>query len=619
MDGDAQHFEVEFNRVVSTANGDGVIVFILPGHSMNIAEAEALALKATSNSTAAPIRLIAIPDDIVGLENAILQVEAWHWVRNNEPTLGHDRVARQEASARLAAARTRLDELVSRVFGLPGFPFDPGASTWIAHGELQPPRSSRDFTRWLSHLCDRAFEKAPVLRNELLNRSQLSSAAARARRNLLEAMITHHGVPHLGIQGSPPESTMYESLLAIGGFHAVRNGRWGWGAPGGQWEPIWRAIDQWLQDSIEAPRPYDELIKALQAPPFGLRAGPIPIVVVAMLLARGDEVALYEQGTFLPELRIEALERLLRKPEDFSLRLFKQDDSTRRVLAALHTVTSPSSEPANRQQDQLISVVRALIVFVSKLVPYARSTRRFDNPFAAAVRNALLQASDPFALIFTDLPRVLDVSIHDYEGVEHISTRLRQVVRDLQRAYPDLLEEIEAHICQAFGLFRTGSEAADELRERSEPLKHFSADRRLTSFIREATRHTSDWRESLGRVVLDGQPPSHWKDVDVVTFQTRIQLLAGGFLRLEELKGEHETHGGGTVLRVDVLNGHFAETRALLTVPAALGQLVEELDAHIDRALSGAGTAAHRREIRIAALARALAREAAAAQEGLNE
>ena len=72
----------------------------------------------------------------------------------------------------------------------------------------------------------------PPIRNELLNRRALSTSAARAaRRNLMEAMILRGDVAQLGFKGSPPEVSMYRSLLEQHGFHRRRGDTWRFGPP----------------------------------------------------------------------------------------------------------------------------------------------------------------------------------------------------------------------------------------------------------------------------------------------------------------------------------------------------------------------------------------------------
>jgi hypothetical protein len=74
--------------------------------------------------------------------------------------------------------------------------------------------------------------------------------------------------------------------------------------------------------------------------------------LLAVLLARRDEIALYEDGVSVPELRIEHLGHLLRKPEDFTLRFFRATPATRQVLSPLMraaTATAASEGSTERR------------------------------------------------------------------------------------------------------------------------------------------------------------------------------------------------------------------------------------------------------------------------------
>src|SRR5690606_6113514 len=79
----------------------------------------------------------------------------------------------------------------------------------------------------LSRICDALYAKTPVLWNELINRQSLSSQGVAARRRLIEAMLTKPTQQLLGIEGYPPERSMYESLLHAGRLHVEEvSGSW---------------------------------------------------------------------------------------------------------------------------------------------------------------------------------------------------------------------------------------------------------------------------------------------------------------------------------------------------------------------------------------------------------
>src|SRR6185503_8632017 len=112
-------------------------------------------------------------------------------------------------------------------------------------------------------------------------------------------------------------------------------------------------------------------------------------------LAHDTEVALYEEGAFLPELTIEAFERVLRSPDKFSLRRYRVEGIRREVFRKLAQLFGAASDT----QNNLVSVVRPLYRFFGKLPPYSQKTNSI-SPTAIAVRDALISAKEPDRLLF---------------------------------------------------------------------------------------------------------------------------------------------------------------------------------------------------------------------------
>ncbi len=51
----------------------------------------------------------------------------------------------------------------------------------------------------------------------------------------------------------------------------------------------------------------DLLYQRLQAPPYGMKQGAIPVLLAAVLLYHADDVRVYQDGTFIPTIGIGAL------------------------------------------------------------------------------------------------------------------------------------------------------------------------------------------------------------------------------------------------------------------------------------------------------------------------
>jgi hypothetical protein len=593
--------------------GDGRVLFVLPGKG--VAAETIAAARDLTRRTGDTLLLVAIPKAVTGLEEALHHFECWNWVKENVPDLQGDAVARHEVQARLAAARERLERIAGRVFGLPGHLFEPSRSVWIQKGRERLVHSPLAFQRWLSQLCNRAFPGAPRLHNELLNRQNLSSAAAAARRNLLACMVTGASVPRLGIDGTPPEASMYESMLRAGGFHRVRKGIMGLGSPLGDWKPTWALVETFVHGAKAARRPVAELFSILRAAPYGMRDGPIPVLLAAVLESQWDEIALYEEGGFVPELRIEVLERLTRRPETFELQSHRLGAHQRRALQFLEGLVVAGDVGTSTPRNGLLAVVKSLVLFAARLNPYVKQTTRLALPESAAVRDYLLRAGDPRKLVFEELPLALGMSVNEPDDGSRFARRLQGCLRALSRAYPQLLDDLESQIRQVFDLKGPSIDAMRQLQKRAAPLVPYAVEQKLQLFVKELTREhpDRDWREVVGRVVNGGLPPSHWKDADIAAFQVRLLELAGEFFRLEELVIERHQSGVARVLRIGVLDGLHRESRAVVPVDADVeidaADLAIRVRQLLDSHTNGNGRARHARLAALVTVAESLLTE----------
>ena len=75
-------------------------------------------------------------------------------------------------------------------------------------------------------------------------------------------------------------------------------------------------------------------------------------------------------------------------------------------------------------------------------------------------RDLLRTAKDPRTLLLEDLPQALDVDFNSASGPPAFARRLRSSIRDLTRAFPNLLDAVEEQVREAFGMTEQGREAA---------------------------------------------------------------------------------------------------------------------------------------------------------------
>lgn len=166
----------------------------------------------------------AVPHVVVGvaqtagrLGDLVHELRELHWVGENTPELRDDPVARRELRARLYSVESLIRGEIERTLTAGQMAGQGGR--WFHRGRDVSDKAERGLSMLLSAVADELYPDAPRLWNELINRRALSSQGAAARRNLIEGMIRRGDRERLGIDGFPPERSMYESVLRAGGLH----------------------------------------------------------------------------------------------------------------------------------------------------------------------------------------------------------------------------------------------------------------------------------------------------------------------------------------------------------------------------------------------------------------
>lgn len=523
----------------------------------------------------------------------------------SSPALQADGVARREVRQRLAFSRRVLDDALRTAFDT-----DKGGGVW-AGGEL---RSCAPLGSILSDLCDDAYSRGPTLWNELINRRELTSQGARARRMLIEALLTNTSKPRLGLVGDGPEVSMYASVLSKTGIHreetsvdapsiaeGVREPRWIVCPPTDAGiRAVWKALEAFCMDATHEPRRIDELYLLLQAPPYGVKQGIIPVLLAAMLVYHSDDVSIYRDGTFLPTLGAEHFELLVKMPSRFTVKHFSLTGIRLQLFHELEKVlrrTDTRNAPSRTRNITLLGVVRPLVRFATSLPVVTRKTKRMSVE-ALAVRDALLSSVEPDVLLFETLPVACGfvpfaptqatertgLTVPTDEATAQLAEAFRhtlfRALRELQGYHEQLLERCRSLIHSAFGIRSDLPHLREDLRVRSQYLVGQVLDPRLRSFVLAAANPDLDdrgWLESLAMIVAD-RPSETWTDDDTLAFEVHLSDVARRFANLEALQKEAAREGreGFDARRITVTSANGVEVHRLVWIGRNERRFVEE-------------------------------------------
>lgn len=560
---------------------------------------------------------VAGADEVKAIIEAAQNLAAYQDALKHAESADVDWVARRELAERAAAAAACLDIVIENAYGVGAASVCWYAITNDSHDGAKPTShlintvaerrtGPRTLVSVLSDVCDERYRRSPRVRNEMLSRRALTSQGAKARRDLLEAMIEQPGEALLAIEGFGPERAMYDAVLAKTGLHHYEKetGNWVFGAPpkGGVrlgYGPAWRAIADALKDSAGNGITVAQVYARLMAPPIGLKEGPIPVLLVAALIESAARVAIYEDGTFLTRLDVPAVERLIRNPDLFTLRRYMVSGQRARVTERLSLTLGTKTFVRGQRVSELVGVVGVLLGRARALPPYGRKTRAL-SPVARQVRTALTTATDPEQLLFNDLPAAFGMGAFVERGswrdadVTTFVDCVMAALDELRELYPAMREDLIERIGSQLAASGSLAEIRVALRTRFTPLKEMLLETGLQTFLNGLVDDALDdqgWVEYVGMLLLN-KPPESWTDEDVQTAHGRATRRCQQLRHVESLhfdrKGGATPAPGTRALRIGmtcadgediskVVHVHTTALDALDTVTADVLSHVEDL------------------------------------------
>lgn len=536
--------------------------------------------------------LIAIPQQIGELRGAVTELGALRWVWENTPELRDDRVARREVSLRITEAEQLLLRDLNGLIDPRTEPIGSGC-LWYCGGSRQPVATPADVSQLLSDVFDRLFDKSPRIRNELIVRRALSSAGAAARRNLIEAMLQRGAKSTLGIDGYPPERSVYESVLRAPGIHAEQaNGSWQFCAPSTNANhnlfPCWNYLTDTLFNRQPEPTPLNDLFAGLSAPPYGVLDGLHPVLLCAFMMVHPDETTLYREGTFLPEPGITDFEVILRRPELFSIAGCRVTGSRAAVVERL--------AGGLKVEAATVPVVRALFRMAKALPEFAWNTRQL-SPETLALRDAFHNAKSPERFLFVAVPEALGLPAFSTRTIRsnEIEAFFKALNHSLQQwagVTPRAIDQARDVLLESCDL-PVGDRGWEVLRQGAIRMENTVREPHLLAFVQRVTQ-ANIGRSGVESVcaLIASRPPANWTDTDVERFQDAARAvgnlfrnaliaLTGSAISATSLRDLTSKERNRAERLINDLRAHFEgliKANCSHVIKAALYELIREVD-----------------------------------------
>ncbi|WP_354274499.1 hypothetical protein [Stenotrophomonas rhizophila] len=460
---------------------------------------------------------------------------------------------------------------------------DTGGVQWWHMGDRLEVASGRQLNQQLSTILDGLYGRAPRVRNELINRTAVSSAAAAARQRLLERMFANAGEADLGIQQTPPEMAIYLSLFKDTGLHSNDGAGWRFQSPpaGSDWLPAWNALSELLdtQGLVTVRQIMDHLAGA----PFGMRDSVSLLLIAAFLCVHRDSIILRERGSYITVLEDSHLGRLVKKPDAFELHMIHAQSSTASVLAMYQAVLQKHLGSVDVGAT-VAEITRAIYDWYLTLPEHTLNSTKLDASHRSVL--ALLnKASDPIELLTVTIPFTLGaiktrepIDGKSKVGVEVLRARFESLLRAGTERLSQLRSEITSVLSEEVGVRDTAG-VRPHIIALSQGAAGDVVDYTLKSFMQrsmDGSRDERQWVDSLASL-LGGRSIDTWHDETIVRFRgevRRVYTLLTRVVALNKLTGTSKSPDHASVA-VHVVDQKGKER--FVAVPAdAAGLLASE-------------------------------------------
>ncbi|MBF0556130.1 MAG: hypothetical protein HQK96_16525 [Nitrospirae bacterium] len=290
-----------------------------------------------------------------------------------------------------------------------------------------------------------------------------------------------------------------------------------------------------------------DIITDLEKPPYGVKKGVVPILLAVYVKIHEQSLSCYENSAFMIKVTGIDFQRIIKAPETFEIQLSHLSGICEVIITTL--IDELKIKLPQDRKPNILDIVKPLCEFAAQLTAYSHRTMNLSET-AFTVRNVLMTAKEPAAMLFQDLPVACgfqaftvnetistDSDSIRKEDIKSFSLKLKESVEELNDSYVNLIDRMERSLLKAF------SHSGDVIILRS-LLSNVTgciidsiSEPRLKGFCKRLSDMNLDdkmWLESLGNFICS-KPPSRWVDSDEDIFTLELSILARRFRNVESI------------------------------------------------------------------------------------
>lgn len=251
--------------------------------------------------------------------------------------------------------------------------------------------------------CDEVYNKTPIINNEIINRTVVSSSQTKkARLNIIEAILSGNDREDF-YSGTNQEATIYRALFEISDvakFDIDKNIK-----------KIQILIDEFVTQCSDKKVKLSVIINKLIEPPYGMRLGVIPVYLAKVLSARNEDIIVYFSDTEV-QLTPEIIVNMCVNSEEYSLFVSEADIKKEEYIKKLNDLFEVESNRA-LTENRIKNIVICMQRWFRSLPQISRNLAGIDGLLLdetsknnMMVLKQMMQKVDPnpYEILFVSMP-----------------------------------------------------------------------------------------------------------------------------------------------------------------------------------------------------------------------
>ena len=255
----------------------------------------------------------------------------------------------------------------------------------------------------VNEVCRELYFKTPIINNELVNRTNISTAQTRkARLNIIQAILNGEDNETF-YSGTNQEATIYRSVFCQTGIKC--------GKTNGNIKEILDILNGYVDSCCDNKSELSSTIDLLVGEPYGMRLGVIPLLLAKVLAERKEDLVAYFSDMEI-QIGPEVIVNMCEKPEEYSLFVSKEDlekEAYIRELSALFAVEDSRALTENRIKNIVLCMQRwfrslpQVTRNLTGLNEYGANTTLHFN--MRAIKKIMQKVDiNPYEILFVNIP-----------------------------------------------------------------------------------------------------------------------------------------------------------------------------------------------------------------------